>query len=337
MPFIQWKDRYNINYKEIDQQHRGLLEILNRLIAGIEQRSESPEIRGVFHQLCEYALSHFSREERYMRGAGYPELVRHQAEHQAFVQKLLDLNQRYDPADPQLLGETRTFLQDWYVGHILRSDMDYLPALRRFGAEARIRAVIFDFGKVIWDFDHRRFLHAIAPACGKPLPELEALLLSPDAPFRAFEAGALDGAQFLARVGELTGYPFTEAELVPAFTDIFTPIEPVAQLIRRLKPGYRLGLISNTNPWHFQHAIRRAEVFPLFDAVTLSFEAGALKPDPRLFEDALDKLDLLAEECVFIDDIPAFAQAATDHLMHGITFTTPVALMAELRRLGVSF
>jgi len=62
-----------------------------------------------------------------------------------------------------------------------------------------------------------------------------------------------------------------------------------------------------------------------------------MKPDPRLFEDALDKLDLMAEECVFVDDQPAFAQAATDHLLHGIAFTTPVALMAELRRLKVAF
>jgi len=337
MPFIQWKERYNINYKEIDQQHRALLDILNELIALVERGAEAAEVAAIFSQLCGYALTHFTREERYMRAVGYPGLDRQLAEHQGFIQKLLGLNQTYDPADPELLRETRSFLQKWYLDHILRSDMDYVPYMRGFAAEARIRAVIFDFGKVIWDFDHRRFLAAIAPACDKPVAELEALLLGQAGPYRAFEAGAIDGTRFLAQVSALCGHPFTEGELLPAFNDIFTPIEPTQELIRKLKPNYKIGLISNTNPWHYEHAIRQAEVFPLFDSVTLSHEVRSLKPDPALFEDALDKLDLLAEECVFIDDIPAFAQAASDHLLHGITYTTPVALMAELRKLKVQF
>jgi len=337
MPFIQWKERYNINYKEIDLQHRALLDILNELIVLVEQEAGTEQVAGIFSQLCGYALTHFTREERYMRAASYPGLARQQAEHQGFIQKLLDLNRLYDPADPELLRETRAFLQKWYLDHILRSDMDYVSCLKQFSAEAPVRAIIFDFGKVIWDFDHRRFLAAIAPACDKPVAELEALLLAQGAPFRAFEAGALDPAGFLAQVSDLCGHPFTGSELIPAFCDIFTPIEPTLDLIRKLKPAYKIGLISNTNPWHFEHAIRPSEVFPLFDSVTLSYELRTLKPDPALFEDALDKLDLLAEECVFIDDVPAFAQAATDHLLHGIAYTTPVALMAELRRLKVRF
>jgi hypothetical protein len=43
----------------------------------------------------------------------------------------------------------------------------------------------------------------------------------------------------------------------------------------------------------------------------------------------------MAEECVYIDDLAPFAQAATEHLMHGITYTTPVALMAQLRQVKV--
>jgi hypothetical protein len=45
----------------------------------------------------------------------------------------------------------------------------------------------------------------------------------------------------------------------------------------------------------------------------------------------------MAEECVYIDDLAPFAQAANQHLMHGLTYTTPVALMTELRRLQVTF
>ena len=198
-----------------------------------------------------------------------------------------------------------------------------------------IRGVIFDFGNVICAFDHGRILDTLAPTCGKSPETLKALIFGTPDLFSAYESGGLSSAEFLARVSTLCGHAFTEAEFLPAFTDIFTPIDATLDLIRRLKPRYKVGLISNTNPWHAESAIVTSPVYPLFDAVTLSFDVGALKPDPRLFEDALGKLGLKAEACVFIDDVPAFAQAADAHRMHGITYTGPEALVKALRALGV--
>ncbi|HNX97644.1 MAG TPA: HAD family phosphatase, partial [Candidatus Aminicenantes bacterium] len=58
-------------------------------------------------------------------------------------------------------------------------------------------------------------------------------------------------------------------------------------LLERLKKRFRLGLLSNTGPWHAEHQIRASEAFPLFDAVTFSFETGTAKPDRRMFLDIL--------------------------------------------------
>jgi len=71
------------------------------------------------------------------------------------------------------------------------------------------------------------------------------------------------------------------------------------------------------------------------DAVTLSFDLKGMKPVPRLFEDSLRKLDLSAEACVFIDDRPEFAEAATQFGMHGITYTDHPNLIRELEKLDV--
>ncbi|WP_257310374.1 HAD family hydrolase [Geothrix fuzhouensis] len=197
-----------------------------------------------------------------------------------------------------------------------------------------IRGILFDFGNVICTFDNRRILTALAPLCGQPPEVLEQLIQSSDLP-ATYESGAITSQEFLAGMSSLCGHTLSEDTFVPAFTDIFTPITPTFELIRRLKPRYRLGLVSNTNPWHADRVIRTTEVFPLFDAVTLSHEVRALKPDPRIFEDALAKLGLPPEACVFIDDIPAFAAAATTLGMHGITYTGPEALLADLHALGV--
>lgn len=38
MAHIQWKDRYNINFREIDAQHQGLLDLLNELSDNLDGR-----------------------------------------------------------------------------------------------------------------------------------------------------------------------------------------------------------------------------------------------------------------------------------------------------------
>ena len=197
-----------------------------------------------------------------------------------------------------------------------------------------LQAVLFDFGNVICAFDNRRIATALAPICGREPGALAALIQGSDLP-RAYESGAIGSQDFLAGIRALCGHPFQEAAFVRAFTDIFTPIPETFALIRRLHGKVRLGLISNTNPWHFEHGIRPTSVYPLFEAVVLSHEVKALKPDPRIFQAALGALGLPAEACAFIDDIPAFSGAATALGLHGITYTGPTALEIELARLGL--
>lgn len=213
--------------------------------------------------------------------------------------------------------------------------MRQIPGKEGSAREAPIQAVIFDFGNVICRFDNRRTLQSLALACGKPPELLERLFVGSGLP-EAYESGALDSRSFLAAISELCGHAFEEGFFIRAFTDIFTPIPATFELIGRLRGRYRLGLLSNTNPWHFERGIRTTEVFPLFTSVTLSYEVGALKPDPRIYDDALAKLDLPAAACVYIDDLPAFAQAASKRGLHGLTYTTPEALLAELKRLHVT-
>jgi putative hydrolase of the HAD superfamily len=199
----------------------------------------------------------------------------------------------------------------------------------------KIQGLLFDFGNVISRVDYRRFLASLARLCDGPPSRLQDLALGHSALQVAYETGAITSAQFLDQIRLLCGAPLPEAAFLEAFTDIFEPIRENIDLIRLLKPHYRLGLISNTNPWHFEYAIRPSEVYPLFESVTLSCEVGAMKPDRRLFDDALGKLALEPEDCVFIDDLRPFVEAARALGMRGVTCTTPAALRAGLRRLGV--
>ncbi len=198
-----------------------------------------------------------------------------------------------------------------------------------------VRAVLFDFGGVISTFDVGIFLRRIAPRSEKSPMEIGALIYGSRLPV-LYESGRISSAEFFARLAELCGLRMPEEEFVRAFTGIFTPVEPTLDLIRRLKGRYRLGLLSNTNEWHFRGHIETIPVFPLFDAVTLSFEVKEMKPGERIYRDALGKLGLPPEACVFIDDIEENVAAARRLSMRGIRYEGHERLVADLAGLSVT-
>jgi len=197
-----------------------------------------------------------------------------------------------------------------------------------------IRGVIFDFGNVICSFDVEIFLAKLHEWSGLDVETLRDRIYGSRLHSR-YERGEISSERFYREISRLTGARVSAEEFAEGFTDIFTPLESTHGLIRALKGKYRLGLLSNTNEWHFERHIRKVPVFPLFDAVTLSFEVGALKPEPEIYLDALRKLSLPPEACVFIDDIGKYAEGAAALGIRGIRYTGPAELLRELSGLGV--
>lgn len=198
-----------------------------------------------------------------------------------------------------------------------------------------IQAVIFDFGNVICRFEPRVFVREIAPYSAKPLPELTSLLMHSADLFTDYETGRISSGTFFELISVRCALSCNTSQFIHAFSAIFTPNIPMFTLIRQLKARYRLGLLSNTSEWHFLHGIRPTEVFPLFDTVTLSYEVGVMKPGEGIYRDALEKLNLPPEECVYIDDIGEFAGAATTLGLHGIQYVDDESLMQQLKTVGV--
>ncbi len=198
-----------------------------------------------------------------------------------------------------------------------------------------IRAVVFDFGGVISTVDVEGFVRRIAARSKKSALEIGALLYGSKLPI-LYESGRLSSEDFFARIVALCGLRMPQDAFVRAFTEMFTPIEPTLALIRRLKGRYRLGLLSNTNEWHFRGHIATVPVFPLFDAVTLSYEVREMKPGERIYRDALAKLGLPPESCVFIDDIEENVAAARKLSMRAIRYEGHDRLMEALAELSVT-
>jgi FMN phosphatase YigB (HAD superfamily) len=197
-----------------------------------------------------------------------------------------------------------------------------------------IRGIIFDFGNVICSFDVNRFLEKVNRWSGIPVETLRDRVYGSEL-HSLYERGTISSEGFRERVARATGVSVPVEVFEEGFADIFTPLNDTQALILALKPRYRLGLLSNTNECHYRRHIRRVPVFPLFDTVTVSFEVGALKPEPPIYRDALRKLRLPPESCVFIDDIARYVDGARALGIHGIRYTGHADLLRELSGLGV--
>ncbi|MHC4068205.1 MAG: HAD family hydrolase [Planctomycetota bacterium] len=201
-----------------------------------------------------------------------------------------------------------------------------------------INAVVFDFGNVICRFDNNLFLERISDFTDKSVEQVRGLIYEEsDLPSR-HETGLMSGEDFYEEVVKLCGLKDISMEgFRAAFTDIFTPIKTTFELIRRLKPNYKLGLLSNTSQWDFEYGIKVIDVFDLFDSVSVSCEVGVMKPDERIFNDALGKLGLVAEECVYIDDLEEFVEAVRAMGFYGVQYVGYEYLVRSLGELKIKF
>ncbi|NLI77255.1 MAG: HAD family phosphatase [Candidatus Riflebacteria bacterium] len=192
-----------------------------------------------------------------------------------------------------------------------------------------VRMVLFDYGNVISTFDHGRFLGNLESLGLRRRDELwRSLVEGPEPVLLRFECGQVAPEAFFDHIGRFFPVPAPEPEtLIGAFCDQFEPIRPTRALLKNLRGRYRIGLLSNTNATHFARVIRDAEVFPCFDQITVSFEVGAMKPDPRIFRDALAKFNGRPEEVLYLDDIAAYVEAGRRLGLQAIQVTDPAVLM----------
>jgi len=102
--------------------------------------------------------------------------------------------------------------------------------------------------------------------------------------------------------------------------------------IRTIKPHYKIGIISNA--WsELPTALEEWEILDLFDVVVGSGDVGIMKPDPKIYQIALDYLAVKPDEAVFIDDFIENVQGARQLGIHTIYFRNRDQALIELKSL----
>ncbi len=136
MPFpIQWQDKYSVGVDAIDQQHRELFAIANRLAVAVDSQAGPESAANTMHEMCEYLDRHFRDEEQYL--AKHPDFDEHNLIHLEFIEKTLDFQIRFSDHDPDLNREILAFLMRWLTEHIMKTDKRYFSYLREHGLLAQ--------------------------------------------------------------------------------------------------------------------------------------------------------------------------------------------------------
>lgn len=116
------------------------------------------------------------------------------------------------------------------------------------------------------------------------------------------------------------------------------PIDETVSLLRRLhQKNTPLYGLTNWSMETFPLVYEQYDFFKLFTDIVISGKEGLIKPDPRIYELLLSRNQLVANECVFIDDNPHNVNAAEALNIKGIHFVSPQALEEELKQLGLQF
>ena len=125
MILLEWKSSYSVGVGTLDQQHKTLLDLINGL-AGENPDHGSKRCFIALNGLVKYAQLHFETEEELMRVHGFSGLAMQEKEHEAFTQKVFELNQRLADGAPDIFSDLLSFLKDWYITHILGTDREYI-------------------------------------------------------------------------------------------------------------------------------------------------------------------------------------------------------------------
>ena len=199
-----------------------------------------------------------------------------------------------------------------------------------------IRNILFDMGNVLLRFDRQVFLDRLTVTEEEKQLLLQEVFLSPE--WVEMDRGTL--REETAEPIMCSRLPSHLHEAVHQLTSCWDqpilPMEGMARLVEELKEaGYGMYLLSNASVR--QHAYwPRVPGSELFDGTLISADEGIMKPQRSIYRLCLDRFGLKAEECFFIDDVPANIAGAKECGISGAVFHGDADILREdLRKAGI--
>ncbi|MHB1864920.1 MAG: HAD family hydrolase [Candidatus Saccharimonadales bacterium] len=185
-----------------------------------------------------------------------------------------------------------------------------------------VKAIIFDFFGVIRRDEYHNWLESHGLKRGGKLDNLS----------KDMDKGITTVDEFFEELSRFSGIAATKIkqEFLEGSID-----KRLVNLIINLKEHYKIGLLSNASSIYIRTILRKTGIADLFDQIIISSEIGYIKPSNKIFDLAINKLEVRPSEAIFIDDNASFCKAAEALGIKSINFVSYKELIINLKEMGI--
>ncbi|WP_051305829.1 bacteriohemerythrin [Desulfogranum mediterraneum] len=127
MKLIKWHDSFSVGIDLLDQQHKQLFSLVNKLIIALEHNNSREEFEKILSGVVAHTELHFRTEEKML--AIHPQYQTHHRSHQTFTEKLQKIRFTGDESDSARAGQLLEELKVWLANHVLKTDLGFFTDL----------------------------------------------------------------------------------------------------------------------------------------------------------------------------------------------------------------
>ena len=185
-----------------------------------------------------------------------------------------------------------------------------------------VKALVFDCFGVLYHGARSYVVEQAAPDARSRISEL----------FEQADYGMISTQEFVEQVAETMQTTVQEVEAM--LSSQYRRNEALVSRLEGLRARYKVGLLSNVNDTLIHRLFTEGELTRFFDTVVMSSSVGMIKPYPEIYELTANRLGVLPEECVMIDDLPVNVEGAKAVGMDGIVYQSIDQCAADLHARG---
>ncbi|MBN1126098.1 MAG: HAD family phosphatase [Sedimentisphaerales bacterium] len=202
-------------------------------------------------------------------------------------------------------------------------------------AKKSTEAVIFDLGRVLVDVDIHKLSRNVLARLPEEDPEQVVEQIMKDDLMVRYNTGRISSEKFHTSLCEKFGLTVGFEEFARLWCGIFSPMNGMEEIVRRLERNVRLGLLSDTDPLHWDYLSGNFPFLSVFSQPTLSYQVGVMKPHKEIYLQASRHVDTPVEKCLYIDDLSHNVFGAKAVGMQAVQFTGPDRLDILLQELDL--
>jgi hemerythrin len=127
---ITWDRGHDSGIGIIDEQHRELFRIVDRLRQTVQQKAGADTVEALLGELVACSERHFALEEQLMTRFGFPDLPQHRSEHTSMLISLQEVRSRLQESHQAIVTLLPTFMEGWLRHHFSDGDFGFVTFLK---------------------------------------------------------------------------------------------------------------------------------------------------------------------------------------------------------------